>query len=178
MTTAVLDATDLSIFADETFDVVLNMGPFYHLITEAQREKCLSECLRVMKKGGILVTAYIPRLYIYQYIAMNDEKYLDLDLAKQLIETGVLRHDDEKCFWTDSYYSSKEEMEKLYYRHNLKVTEHFAQDGLAPMLSERVDSWSEAQFEIWCNYHYRVCREESILGSSNHVIIIGEKGSR
>ena len=29
MNTAVLDATDMSIFGDETFDVVLNMGPFY-----------------------------------------------------------------------------------------------------------------------------------------------------
>lgn len=52
MRTAVLDATDMSLFEDETFDVVLNMGPFYHLITEEQREKCLSECLRVLKRGG------------------------------------------------------------------------------------------------------------------------------
>ncbi|MEY8267691.1 hypothetical protein AALA79_15130 [Lachnospiraceae bacterium 64-25] len=31
------------------------------------------------------------------------------------------------------------------------------------------------KFEIWCNCHYSVCREQSILGASNHVIIIGEK---
>ena len=29
--TAVMDATDLSLFEDGAFDVVLNMGPFYHL---------------------------------------------------------------------------------------------------------------------------------------------------
>lgn len=51
MDTAVLDATDMNVFADETYDVVLNMGPFYHLITETQREKCISESLRVLKKG-------------------------------------------------------------------------------------------------------------------------------
>ena len=114
MDTAVLDATDMSCFADDSFDIVLNMGPFYHLITEEQREKCLKECLRVLKKGGFLVTAYIPRYYIFQYIATSDEKYLDAHLAKQLIETGVLRHDDEKCFWTDTYYSSKDEKDLLY----------------------------------------------------------------
>ena len=38
MTTAVLDATDMSIFEDESFDVVLNMGPFYHLVSESDRE--------------------------------------------------------------------------------------------------------------------------------------------
>ena len=108
MDTAVLDATDMSCFADNSFDIVLNMGPYYHLITKAQREKCMKECIRVLKKGGLLITAYIPRYYVFQYIATNNENYLDERLAKQLIETGVLRHDDEKCFWTDTYYSSKE----------------------------------------------------------------------
>lgn len=175
MRTAVLDATDMSVFENETFDVVLNMGPFYHLITEEQREKCLSECYRVLKKGGLLVTAYIPRYYVFQYVAMSDEKYLDDALAKQLVETGILRHDDEKCFWTDTYYSSKEEMEAVYNRHKLKIVDHFAQDGLAPLLHEKVDNWNEEQFKTWCDYHYSICRERSVLGSSNHVVIIGEK---
>ena len=175
MTTAVLDATDMSIFEDETFDIVLNMGPFYHLITEEQREKCLSECLRVLKKGGLLLTAYIPRYYVFQYVAMSNDEYLDNNLAKQLVETGVLKHDDEKCFWTDTYYSSMEEMETMYNNHNLKIIDHFSQDGLAPLLSHKVDDWDENQFKIWCDYHYSICRETSVLGSSNHVMIIGEK---
>ena len=175
MNTAILDATDMSCFADDTFDVVLNMGPFYHLITEEQREKCLKECLRVLKKGGLLITAYIPRYYVFQYIATSDVKFLDGHLAKQLIETGVLKHDDEKCFWTDTYYSSKEEMELIYGKYGLEIIDHFAQDGLTPLLSDKVDNWDESQFKIWCDYHYSICREPSILGSSNHVIIIGRK---
>lgn len=175
MDTAILDATDMSCFADNSFDIVLNMGPFYHLITEEQREKCLKECLRVLKKGGLLVTAYIPRYYIFQYIATSDEKYLDANLAKQLIETGVLRHDDEKCFWTDTYYSSKDEMESVYKKHGLRIAYHFAQDSLTPLLSQKADKWDEKQFKIWCDYHYSVCREQSVLGASNHVVIIGEK---
>ena len=175
MNTAVLDATDMSCFADDSFDIVLNMGPFYHLITEEQREKCMKECLRVLRKGGLLVTAYIPRYYVFQYIATSNEKYLDEHLAKQLIETGVLKHDDEKCFWTDTYYSSKDEMESIYRRYGLKIVDHFAQDGLAPLLSQKVDKWDENQFKTWCDYHYSVCREQSVLGASNHVIIIGRK---
>lgn len=175
MDIAVLDAADMSCFADDSFYIVLNMGPFYHLITEEQREKCLKECLRVLKKGGLLVTAYIPRYYIFQYIATSDEKYLDAHLAKQLIETGVLRHDDEKCFWTDTYYSSKDEMESVYKKHGLRIADHFAQDGLTPLLSQKADKWDGKQFKIWCDYHYSVCREQSVLGASNHVVIIGEK---
>ncbi|MBE6850890.1 MAG: class I SAM-dependent methyltransferase [Ruminococcus sp.] len=175
MKTAVLDATDMSMFADESFDVVLNMGPFYHLTEEIDRERCLNECCRVLKKGGLLVTAYIPRFYIFQLIAMQNEHFLDGRLAKQLIETGVLRHDDEKCFWTDTYYSSASEMETLYGQHGITVVDHFAQDGQTPQFHEIADKWNDEQFRIWCDYHYSVCREKSILGTSNHVVIIGRK---
>lgn len=39
MNTAVLNATDMSCFEDDTFDIVLNMGPFYHLLVEQMNEK-------------------------------------------------------------------------------------------------------------------------------------------
>lgn len=175
MQTAVLDATDMRMFPDESFDVVLNMGPFYHLTDENARERCLCECCRVLKPDGLLVTAYIPRYYIFQLIAMQNEHFLDARLAKQLIETGVLRHDDEKCFWTDTYYSSADEMEQLYKNHDLSIIDHFAQDGLTPQFSEKADKWNEEQFRIWCDYHYSVCREKSLLGASNHVVIVGRK---
>lgn len=55
------------------------------------------------------------------------------------------------------------------------MIDHFAQDGLAPLLSQKVDSWNEDKFKTWCDFHYSICREPSILGSSNHVIIIGQK---
>lgn len=102
---------------------------------------------------------------------LNDKE----SVLKQLVETGVLKHDDEKCFWTDTYYSTKEELEAMYEKHDVKVIDHFAQDGLAPLLSQKVDVWNETQFKIWCDYHYSICREQSVLGASNHVIIIGQK---
>ncbi|MBQ2902448.1 MAG: class I SAM-dependent methyltransferase, partial [Lachnospiraceae bacterium] len=71
MDARVLDATDMSVFEDATFDVVLNMGPFYHLINEEDRKKCFEESLRVLKKDGLLITAYIPRYYVFQYVAMQ-----------------------------------------------------------------------------------------------------------
>lgn len=175
METAVLDATDMNVFADESFDVVLNMGPFYHLIQKDDRVKCLKESIRVLKKGGLLVTAYIPRFYVFQYVAMQNEKYLDSKLAEQLIKTGVLRHDDERCFWTDTYYSSSEEMEQLYSQYGLTVIDHFAQDGLTPQFGKTVDKWDDEQFSTWLDYHYSICREKSLLGASNHVAIIGKK---
>lgn len=171
----VLDATDMSMFENESFDAVLNMGPFYHLLEKEQRDKCMRESLRVLKKGGLLFSSYIPRYYVFQLAAMSDTKYLDERLACQIIETGVLRHDDEKCFWTDTYYSTADEMEDLYRENRVEIKDHFAQDGITPMFSDVADKWNEEQFGVWCRYHYSVCRERSILGASNHVVIVGEK---
>lgn len=175
ISTAVLDATDLSRYQNETFDAVLCMGPFYHLTEKKQREKCLSECLRVLKKGGLLATAYISRFFVFPYVATSDLKYLNSDLSKALLNTGVLKHDDPNCFWTDTYYATPEEMIQLYTNYHLQLIDHFAQDGISPMLKEKVDSLNESQFKIWCDYHYSICREKSIVGASNHVMIIGRK---
>ncbi len=175
METAILDAADMNIFESESFDVVLNMGPFYHLADISNREECMNESLRALKKGGLLVTAYIPRYFVFQYVAMQNKDFLVPKLARQIIETDELHHDDEKCFWTDTYYSTYEEMERLYQQHDVAVIDHFAQDGMTAHLSEKVDNWNDKEFKIWCDYHYSICRERSILGASNHVIIIGQK---
>lgn len=175
MKSMVLDATNMGVFDDEYFDVVLNMGPFYHLIDETDRNKCFHESLRVLKKGGLLITAYIPRYYIFQYVAMQNDYFIDAKFAQQLTETGILRHDDEKCFWTDTYYATAEEMEALYQKHGVEVIDHFAQDGATPHFSKKVDGWNDEQFQIWCDYHYSICRQKSLLGASNHVVIVGKK---
>lgn len=173
--TMILDATDMSVFADDSFDVVLNMGPFYHLVEESDRVKCFNESLRVLKKGGLLITAYIPRYYVFQYVALQSDSFLDKTLAKQLVKTGVLRHDDEKCFWTDTYYATAEEMETWYHKKNIEIIDHFAQDGATAHFANKVDNWNDEQFKIWCDYHYSVCRQKSLLGASNHVVIVGRK---
>lgn len=175
METAVMDATDLSAFGDDSFDAVLNMGPLYHLTEEEQRDRCLSECCRVLKPGGLLFTAYIPRFFILQYTALRSENGLSRELMEQLRETGELRHQDEGCFWTDTYYATEEEMTRRYQEKGLEVVDHFAQDGLAPLFAEEVDSWSEERLQRWQEHHFAVCREPSTLGMSNHVMIVGRR---
>lgn len=43
-------ATDMSCFADDSFDVVLNMGPFYHLIAEKTAGKVRKGMSKSFKK--------------------------------------------------------------------------------------------------------------------------------
>jgi len=66
-------------------------------------------------------------------------------------------------------------MESIFSDMNLEIVDHLATDGLSPLLRDKVDKMNESEFKIWCDYHYMVCREKSILGASNHGLIIGRK---
>ena len=173
--TAVNDATDLSRFDNDTFEAVLCMGPIYHLTGEEQRQKCLDECKRVLKPGGILAVAYINRFCVFPYVATRNKKFLSIDLAKKLISSGTIYHDDPDCFWTDTYYVIPEEIENLFSNMKLYIIDHLATDGISLFLKQQVDSMDEKEFKVWCDYHYMVCREKNILGMSNHGLIIGKK---
>ena len=56
---------DMSCFVENSFDVVLCLGALYHLQTASEREKCVSECLCVLKSGGICAFSYINRNAIF-----------------------------------------------------------------------------------------------------------------
>jgi len=53
------NALDLSRYEDKSFDVVLMLGPLYHLQSEKDRIKCLSQAKRVLKDDGKIFFAFI-----------------------------------------------------------------------------------------------------------------------
>lgn len=44
---------------DASADAILLLGPLYHLPACEERDACLAECRRLLKPGGVLVTAHI-----------------------------------------------------------------------------------------------------------------------
>ena len=57
------NAINLSMFKDNSFDLVLLFGPMYHLISEKDKLKALNEAKRVSKMNGIIMVAYIMNEY-------------------------------------------------------------------------------------------------------------------
>jgi ubiquinone/menaquinone biosynthesis C-methylase UbiE len=53
------DATDLSRFEEQSFDVALVLGPLYHLYETKDVRKAIDEAIRVTKKGGVILFAFI-----------------------------------------------------------------------------------------------------------------------
>lgn len=57
------NALKLKRFQDNTFDFTLLFGPMYHLMTEEEKIRALSEAKRVTKAGGYIFVAYIMNEY-------------------------------------------------------------------------------------------------------------------
>lgn len=170
-----LNATDLSSLEDASFDHVLNLGPFYHLIQEEDRRKALNEALRVLKPGGKLAIAYINKQYVLHSAMLRNNKYLNKHFIDQILTTGVIKEEDEFSFWTDAYFTTPTEMETFLSDYPLEIKVHAATDGITPLVREPIDKMDFDEYETWLYYFKQVCQDSSIIGMSNHVLVICEK---
>ena len=158
---------DLSKFKDEGFDVVLNLGSFYHLISKEDRIKSIQECLRVLKPNGIYFMAYLNR---YANIIKYREQITDnFQMFENYLEKGYTNEDS--LF----YASSPEEIELVMSEFGIEQLHNIATDGLKFVIRDTVNEFSDGEFDRWMNYHYKTCEVRSLLGYSEHCLYVGRK---
>ncbi|MDF2791718.1 MAG: Methyltransferase type 11, partial [Neobacillus sp.] len=172
----IVDATNLMEFDSDSFDVVLCLGPMYHLTNEKLRKDCIQESLRVLKKGGLLAIAYINKHYILHSVMTSDKKYLSKEFVTKIMETGVIREGEGDCFWTDAFFTSPDEMEIFLKKFDIQIMDHLATDGFSPFLRDFISGLNDEELNAWIYYIEKSCKEKSILGISNHAIVICQKG--
>ena len=175
LTPVVGDAKDLSRFHSEEFDLTLCLGPLYHLISEDEQVACINECSRVTKKDGIIAFAYISPYSVFPCVIRGDANRAKSELVEKIVKEKFISSDDRLCFWTDNYYYTPDDIESRLKMYNLEIIDHLATDGQSIAFQSVVNNLDEKAFSVWMNYHRLICRERSILGSSNHGLIIARK---
>lgn len=168
------DAIDLSRLEDNIFDIVLVLGPLYHLYTEEEINKCINEAKRVCKNNGIMMFAYLP----------NDSIMISWALLKGHLKFGY----DNKRFDQNFKIISEpseimrafyiDELEKIMNSNNIEKINNISTSGVAPHFRNIIDNLSEEEFEIWKNYHFSSCERKEVQGYSTHMLYIGKKISR
>ncbi|MBT2293758.1 class I SAM-dependent methyltransferase [Paenibacillus albidus] len=175
VTAQVADATDLSGFASELFDVVLCLGPLYHLQNPEAQRQCIRESLRVLKPGGLLAAAYINRSFIIPHLIGHAPEYLNREFITSVQHQGYVDSDDQADFFASAYFHTPEEVEALLAEEQVEKLTHVATDGCAFFMREQMNQWSEEQYQIWADYHLSTCEERTLLGYSNHGLYVGRK---
>ncbi|MDU3305729.1 MAG: class I SAM-dependent methyltransferase [Lachnospiraceae bacterium] len=169
------NATDLSKFRDNSFDMVLCLGPLYHLIDESEQNKCISECIRVTKPNGILAFAYISPYSVFPCVLRGDLSRASSKLMESIVDKKMVSSEDAYCFWTDNYFFTPEDIAARLKSFHLELEDHVATDGQSIAFQSVVNEMDETQFQIWLDYHRKTCRVPSLLGSSNHGLVIARK---
>ncbi|MDF2881390.1 MAG: Methyltransferase type 11 [Clostridiaceae bacterium] len=175
LTAETADAVDLSKYESESFDVVTCLGPLYHVTEEKLREKCIQEALRVLKKDGILAIAYINKYYVLHHVMLRDKSFLSHKFIDKILNTGTIKEGEKECFWTDAFFTTPEEMESFIQQFDVQIVDHAGTDGLNPFLRDYIDGMNDDEYAEWIYYTLKSCREKSILGMSNHGLLVCKK---
>ncbi|HKE84024.1 MAG TPA: methyltransferase domain-containing protein [Vicinamibacterales bacterium] len=170
---AIGDARWLDV-SDASVDVVLMLGPMYHLIERSDRVAALSEARRVLAPGGLFVAAYISRFASacdgIQEGALRDATFaavVDGDLSD-----GIHRNPTNRPEWfTTAYFHRPEDISREIEDAGLRFDTLIGVEGPG-WVSNELDSWLDesTQRERLLRVLRRIESEPSLIGASAHIL--------
>jgi ubiquinone/menaquinone biosynthesis C-methylase UbiE len=166
------NAIDLSRYDDNTFDMTLVLGPLYHVFDKEERTKVIKEAIRVTKKDGIIMYAFIlTDLTILDWGFKRNELISNFGNDKMVDENYKAINKPEYVF----YMSYLDEVEKELNLESITIQEYVATDGPARLIAEVVNNMDEETYNHYVNYHLSVCNRKGLIGYSGHILAIAKK---
>ncbi|MBO4872102.1 MAG: methyltransferase domain-containing protein [Lachnospiraceae bacterium] len=164
------DATDLTRFADGTFDVTLSLGPMYHLYEPEEIDRAIEEAIRVTKPGGVILFAFLSVFGIMyaNYFKGNwafgqDENFTD---------DYRVRHYKEQLF---TGYDVTE-FEDLFRDKPVERITTAGTDGMVESIEDRPDfNIPDKDFDAFAAWYLAFAEKRELLGGTNHLLYICRK---
>ncbi|MCY3410968.1 MAG: class I SAM-dependent methyltransferase [Candidatus Heimdallarchaeota archaeon] len=164
------NAVDLSDYPDNHFDLVLNMGPIYHLKSWGEKQLAIKESLRVVKPDGIVFLMYLNKFFKYFQRLQNGKAIKDWEIVENILTKGYKRDHEEHIF----FFLGPTEAEDLIHK-DWEILHHIGTDGIGPLMPEAINQMSTRDFSKWIEYQKKLCEDHSLLGISLHNLIILKK---
>ena len=160
------NACDLSAFCNNSFDIVLLLGPLYHISDANDRQKCIDEARRVCKPGGKIFFAYISN----DMVVLTQTFYYDLNYLTQ----GEYNHKTFKLNNFPFVFFTIPDARGELTNAGVKLLHEIAVDGVSELLAEKINQLDDAGYEQYLRYHFYCCEKPEMLGRSNHLLFVGE----
>ena len=166
-------------FPSASADVVLLLGPLYHLTAEGDRARALGEAARVLRPGGLLCAAGISR-WASALDGLARDLYADARFAaivERDLRDGQHRNPTERLdYFTTAYFHRPEELRTEVVRAGLAVTGLYGVEGPAWILPDLAERWTDARRRDDLVRLARALESEaSLLGASAHLLVTARK---
>jgi ubiquinone/menaquinone biosynthesis C-methylase UbiE len=166
----------------ESAELVLLLGPIYHLTEAADRSRALREAARVLKPGGRVLAAGISRFAsALDGLARNllgDPRFMRI-VGRDLRE-GQHRNPTHRLdYFTTAYFHQPEELGREVAAAGLELDGVFGLEGpgwILPDIEERMAD--SARRAALLEVARMLEREPSILGASAHLVAVGRRPER
>ena len=175
--------------SDESADVVLLMGPLYHLRDREERLQALREAFRVLKKGGLLVAVGISKFSSMTWaLSVYGEKknenlveFLDdpvfFNMIKSEMTTGDhIRPKEYPKFIAEAYFTTSEEMKLEIAEAGFEVEKAIAVEGCIWFTPHLQEKWEDdASRERLLDLVRMTETEPEMMGMSPHFLVVARK---
>lgn len=171
------NALNLSKKISDTFDVVLCMGPLYHLTEEKERKKVMNECIKRLKPGGILfasfISAYAP---IIDFIKNYPQNILGFkENLLNYLEDGRNIVSSENPGFTTAYFINPSDINKFMTNFALQELVIAGVEGIPSQSEEKINSLSEEAYSEWLDIIYKSSTNPMTWATCEHFLYIGRK---
>ena len=172
------DARALPFLADASFDLVLCMGPLYHLVEESDRAAAIAECKRLVRPGGSIVFAFITRMA--QCMCVLKEFPREVAAWEKTLRYGLATGMNDLDFdtgFTEAFYADPREIEPMLRRAGLEVLKIAGAEGFGCLREDILKELDPDSFRLWMDLAYETSEDPSIIGANEHILAIAGKGS-
>lgn len=166
------NALDLWEYEPEKYDVILLMGPLYHLIDEKDRKTAVEGALRLLKPNGIIFASFISNYAPIQDYLKDLYPIDSVDGLLKYLKDGV--NDGDKGF-TTAYFFGHKEARSLMNGFGLKELVFAGVENILAAKELEVNLLEEAEYAKWLELCYRLGKDENLMGTSEHYLYIGQK---
>jgi len=167
---------DLKMFPNETFDAVVCLGaPLCHLLKAGQRENAAKELVRVAKKDSPVFVSVISRIGLLRTILAEFQH--EMQYAKHHWEVGDYIPGLQGEGFTAAHWFLPEELCELFENQSIEVLEMAGLEGLSSHHRKETNRLYKDQekWKMWIDILLRTCTHPSVVGSSEHFLLVGRK---
>ena len=165
------NALDLSILPDSAYDLTMLLGPMYHLYTREDKQKAMSEAIRVTKPSGHILVAY----------CMNEATIISFVFQKNNLQYATDRNlitPNWHCVGEPSELFDlvrTEDIDSLDAEFPVERIKLIATDGATNYMRETIDAMDDDTFAKWMDYHFAICERQDLIGAAHHTLDILRK---